>query len=649
MRARSCRRCAAPRAPSPSSCSRPAARARRRAIRAATPSSTRRCGAPAPCACRLHAAVRRGAHPRHRPHSAQRPARDRVERPRAGAARRRQRARARRRARALRPRHASKRSTSCCPTTRARATRSTCGATRVPSAWPRRCRCASRDPGVDAVLALHVARPRCRRSTPRAGSRWLRAAPTSRCSARGSARSTARRGAGRARRGGIVNFYTPENAVDAFSFLAAYRRNQAWLLEAPPLQPEPEPLDLGAAERCARASPRRAARCSCATRSARCSRHSASRRRRARSRPAKPTSRRPPAACAFRSRCAPRTAARRGRAPCARAPRSPAPGASSTPATRRRAVTGRASRREAGARLRHRHRDRRRDRSEVRPGDHARLRGRLSTTIASRVMLPPLIARSRRPRRRGARPHRACRARRAAARVDGGRRAGAAAAARLDAGRRIALAHRARARRHQRCVDGGADVGEARARVEPRGAPTPRTGTWRSIRIPPNLIDDRRRCATVASRHRAADPARGRRARARVRRGAVAAVALLPLLLPAERADAVDARALHAGRLRPRDGAGRGRRRRPSARPPVFVGVARYVANPDAESAEFAIVVADDLAEARRRAGADRAPGRVGRCGARAAHGIVLRENIAMLAFVRRGFVARTTPTRPTR
>jgi acetyltransferase len=49
--------------------------------------------------------------------------------------------------------------------------------------------------------------------------------------------------------GGIVNFYTPENAVAAFSFLATYRRNQAWLLEAPPLQPEPEPLDLDAAER----------------------------------------------------------------------------------------------------------------------------------------------------------------------------------------------------------------------------------------------------------------------------------------------------------------------------------------------------------------------------------------------------------------
>ena len=32
---------------------------------------------------------------------------------------------------------------------------------------------------------------------------------------------------------GLPNFYTPENAVEAFSFLCAYRRNQAQLLEAP--------------------------------------------------------------------------------------------------------------------------------------------------------------------------------------------------------------------------------------------------------------------------------------------------------------------------------------------------------------------------------------------------------------------------------
>ena len=32
---------------------------------------------------------------------------------------------------------------------------------------------------------------------------------------------------------GIPNFYTPENAIEAFSFLCAYRRNQAQLMEAP--------------------------------------------------------------------------------------------------------------------------------------------------------------------------------------------------------------------------------------------------------------------------------------------------------------------------------------------------------------------------------------------------------------------------------
>ena len=48
---------------------------------------------------------------------------------------------------------------------------------------------------------------------------------------------------------GLPNFYTPENAVEAFSFLCAYRRNQAQLLEAPgalsnaPRQPQ---VDLGA-------------------------------------------------------------------------------------------------------------------------------------------------------------------------------------------------------------------------------------------------------------------------------------------------------------------------------------------------------------------------------------------------------------------
>jgi acetyltransferase len=56
--------------------------------------------------------------------------------------------------------------------------------------------------------------------------------------------------------GGIANFYTPENAVEAFSFLAAYWRNQQWLLEVPPPQPEPETARPGGrgAGPCQRAS-----------------------------------------------------------------------------------------------------------------------------------------------------------------------------------------------------------------------------------------------------------------------------------------------------------------------------------------------------------------------------------------------------------
>jgi acetyltransferase len=40
---------------------------------------------------------------------------------------------------------------------------------------------------------------------------------------------------------GIPNFYTPENAVEAFSFLCAYRRNQAQLMEVPTARAADEP------------------------------------------------------------------------------------------------------------------------------------------------------------------------------------------------------------------------------------------------------------------------------------------------------------------------------------------------------------------------------------------------------------------------
>ena len=105
------------------------------------------------------------------------------------------------------------------------------------------------DANTDAVLTLHVPLPaapstdaaRAVAATSRGSSKLMLAAWL------GSLDHTEARQALEA--GGIADFFTPENAVDAFSFLAAYRRNQQWLLEVPPPQPEPEPLDLVAAER----------------------------------------------------------------------------------------------------------------------------------------------------------------------------------------------------------------------------------------------------------------------------------------------------------------------------------------------------------------------------------------------------------------
>ena len=105
------------------------------------------------------------------------------------------------------------------------------------------------DPNTDAILALHVPRPII-------GA--LDAAQAVAAVARGSDKPVLGAWLGAVNRpdvhealeaGGIANFFTPENAVDAFSFLAAYRRNQEWLLEVPPSHPYPEPADLAAAER----------------------------------------------------------------------------------------------------------------------------------------------------------------------------------------------------------------------------------------------------------------------------------------------------------------------------------------------------------------------------------------------------------------
>ena len=105
------------------------------------------------------------------------------------------------------------------------------------------------DPQVDAVLALHVARPI---TAP------VDAAHAVAAVARGSAKLVLASWLGALDRqgvhdaleaGGIANFYTPENAVEALSFLAAYRLNQEWLLEVPPPQADPEPPDLATTER----------------------------------------------------------------------------------------------------------------------------------------------------------------------------------------------------------------------------------------------------------------------------------------------------------------------------------------------------------------------------------------------------------------
>ena len=102
------------------------------------------------------------------------------------------------------------------------------------------------DQSTDAVLVLHVPQPitgatdaaravaavAVRSTKPVLGA-WLGAVDRP-------------EGAAALEAGGVANFYTPENAVEAFSFLAAYRRHQAWLLEVPASQPEPQAIDLRA-------------------------------------------------------------------------------------------------------------------------------------------------------------------------------------------------------------------------------------------------------------------------------------------------------------------------------------------------------------------------------------------------------------------
>ena len=104
------------------------------------------------------------------------------------------------------------------------------------------------DAGVDAVLALHVPVPA--------------APPVATAVAVATAAQTAAKPVLAAwlgvidqpearvalESGGVANFFTPEIAVDAFATVAAYRRNQEWLLEVPPPLPALSAPDLAAAE-----------------------------------------------------------------------------------------------------------------------------------------------------------------------------------------------------------------------------------------------------------------------------------------------------------------------------------------------------------------------------------------------------------------
>jgi acetyltransferase len=105
------------------------------------------------------------------------------------------------------------------------------------------------DPNVDAVLALHVPRPAIAATdAARAVANVARGSRKTVISAWLGARNRVEVQAA-LEAGGIANFYTPENAVEAFSFVTSYRRHQEWLLEVPSWQPEPRMPDLAAAER----------------------------------------------------------------------------------------------------------------------------------------------------------------------------------------------------------------------------------------------------------------------------------------------------------------------------------------------------------------------------------------------------------------
>jgi acetyltransferase len=94
-------------------------------------------------------------------------------------------------------------------------------------------RAALADPGVDALLVMYSP---VAVTEPEAAARAVAQAGRERTKPLFAAwlgdidQSESRRALDDA---GIPNFYTPENAVEAFSFLAAYRRNRAQLMEVP--------------------------------------------------------------------------------------------------------------------------------------------------------------------------------------------------------------------------------------------------------------------------------------------------------------------------------------------------------------------------------------------------------------------------------
>jgi acetyltransferase len=97
------------------------------------------------------------------------------------------------------------------------------------------------DPGVDALLAMYS--PVAVTEPQDAARAVADAARASRKPVFGAWLGDITRGAS-----GITNFYTPENAVEAFSFLCAYRRNQAQLFQVPSLRESKAPApDLEAA------------------------------------------------------------------------------------------------------------------------------------------------------------------------------------------------------------------------------------------------------------------------------------------------------------------------------------------------------------------------------------------------------------------